>query len=210
MHKKAIIFDFDGTLANTIPYIYEVANELAEKHGFQRVSQDQFNQLRNKSPFEIIDELQIPLLKIPFILNEGRKLLKKHIINVLYIEGMQDVLVELKKQGLIIGILTSNSRQNIDVFLKHNPSITFDFIYTERNIFGKQFSLRNIIKKEKLNLAETIYVGDEVRDVESCHALELDVIAVTWGFGTKESLKKYKPTFIVNKPREMLSILLSS
>lgn len=207
MQKKTIIFDFDGTLADTIPLIYKVANELAVEYNFQTVTKEQFNTLRNKSPIDIITQLNIPLLKIPFILHRGKQRLKKYMKNASYLPGMDALLHTLKKEGYKIGMLTSNSRENIDIFLDKHKLKVFDFIYTENNLFGKQFSLRNIIKKERLDLQSTIYVGDEVRDIDACQALNLDVIAVTWGFSSILSLQKYSPTYIAEKPEDIIKIL---
>lgn len=205
--KNTIIFDFDGTVGDTIPFIYKVANELAVEYGFEQVTKEEFDTLRNKSPFEIIAQLKISLWKIPFILHKGRALLKRHMRNAPYIEGIRDVLLKLKLQGYVLGMLTSNSQENIDIFLKKNDLYTFDFIYTENNIFGKQFSLRNIIQKRKLDMAKTIYVGDEVRDIEACQTVGLDIISVTWGFNAKKLLQKYNPTYIADKPEELLLLL---
>lgn len=207
MVKNTIIFDFDGTLADTIPLIHTVANELAKEYRFERVSREKFDSLRDKAPTDIIRELKIPLLKVPFILHKGRQLLKRHMKNAAYIIGMKEVLPELKSKGLKIGMLTSNSRENIDIFLRNYSLKLFDFIYTENNIFGKQFSLRSILKKEKLDLQSTIYVGDEVRDIDACQALDLDVIAVTWGFNSKALLEKFKPTYLAENPTDIIKIL---
>ncbi len=207
MIKKTIIFDFDGTLADTMPYIYKVANQMAAQYGFSELSPAEFEALRDKSPFEIIDQLKIPLLKIPFALHKGKQLLNAHMKEVGYIKEMDSVIKKLKVLGFQLGILTSNSRENIDVFLNKYELKVFDFIYTENNLFGKQLSLRKILKREKLDINTTIYIGDEVRDIEACQVLGLDIISVTWGFSSKSALKKYKPTFIAEKPQDLLTIL---
>lgn len=207
MTKKTVIFDFDGTLADTMPYIYKVANEMAKEYGFPQLSSEEFNALRDKSPYEIIDQLHIPLLKIPFALHRGKQLLNSYMKNVSYIEGMDIVTKSLKTNGFSLGILTSNSRENIDIFLEKYHLDIFDFIYTENNLFGKQFSLRKILKEQKLAINSSIYIGDEVRDIEACQVLELDIISVTWGFSSKAALKKYKPTHIAEKPEDILNIV---
>ncbi len=207
MQKKTIIFDFDGTIADTMPYIFKVVNTMAADYGFQQISENEFEALREKSPFEIIAELHLPVLKIPFALRRGKQLLNTYMKDVSYINGMDTVINSLKEKGFRLGILTSNSRENIDIFLKKYNLNLFDFIYTENNIFGKQFSLRKILKQEKLDNNTTIYIGDEVRDVEACQIVNLDVISVTWGFSSKKALEKYKPTFIAEKPEELLKIL---
>lgn len=207
MQKKTIIFDFDGTIGDSVPFIFEVINKLSKEYGFNQLTREEFHVLRDRSPFEIIQQLHIPIFKIPFIVHRGKQLLKRHMKDVAYIPGMRSTIYALQKNGYRIGMLTSNSRENIDIFLERHKLKVFDFIYTENNIFGKQFSLRNILKQEKIDIDTTIYIGDEVRDVEACQVLKLDVIAVTWGFSSKAAIQKYKPTYIADKPEELLTIL---
>lgn len=207
MLKKTVIFDFDGTIADTIPFMLKVGNDLAQEYGFKTVTQEEFSVLKDKSPFEIIHHLHIPLLKVPFIVHRGRQILKKYMKDIPYIKGMDTVLHSLKVHGYQVGMLTSNSKKNIDIFMNNNNLKVFDFIYTENNVFGKQFSLRKILKKEKLDINTTIYIGDEVRDIDACHVLSLDIISVTWGFSSKAALEKYKPTYIIDDPTEIFNIL---
>lgn len=208
MTKDIFIFDFDGTIGNTLPYIHKVSNMLAKMYGFKHIGESQFQALREKSPVEIIRELNIPLLKIPFVLHKGRQLLKKYMKDVGYVPGMNDVLDTFKKSGKTIGMLTSNSQENIDVFLhRHNLSV-FDFVHTENNLFGKQFSLASILKQRNLPKDRTIYVGDEVRDIEACRVLGLDIVSVSWGFSSKEILQKHEPTFLIDTPQELVKLFL--
>ncbi len=206
MKKDVFVFDFDGTVADTFPYIFKVSNKLAKMYGFEEVSEKKFHELRSMSPVEIIKELQIPILKIPFILQKGRTLLKKNMPEVGIFPGMSEVIDSLKRSNKKVGILTSNSRENLDLFLKKYSIEDLDFIYTENNIFGKQFTLSKMLKEQALSKENVIYIGDEVRDIEACRVLDLDIISVTWGFSSKEALQKNEPTFLVDKPEEILGL----
>ena len=106
-----------------------------------------------------------------------------------------------------MGILSSNSKENIEKFLQANSLEIFDFIHSEENILGKGKALGNLLKTHRLKNNEVIYVGDEVRDIEACKENGVKIISVTWGFNKKDILKKSKPDYIVDKPRKILKIL---
>jgi phosphoglycolate phosphatase-like HAD superfamily hydrolase len=205
--KTTIIFDFDGTIADTLSSIYKIINRLAVENGLTELSSEEFKRLRDKHPFEIVKEYRIPLLKLPFLIRKGQTMMKKDIPNINFIAGIKETLSILKERGYRLGVLTSNSEENIKLFLDKNGLDLFEFTYTSSNLFGKVRPLNKIINKYKLKKDEIIYVGDEVRDIEACKKVGIQIIAVTWGFNSEDICKKYSPEYIVNKPEELLKIL---
>lgn len=117
------------------------------------------------------------------------------------------MLINLKKTHHPLGILSSNNKTNIVKFLKNYRIDFFDFIYSEKNLFGKSRAIDNLLKKQDLKPQEIIYVGDEIRDIEAAKKSKIKVVAVTWGFNTKAILEKMKPDFLVENPDELLKIL---
>ena len=120
---------------------------------------------------------------------------------------MKEVLETLKKENFMLGILTSNSKDNVQEFLKKNDMDVFDWVYAERSLFGKARKLDKIIKKQKLKKEETIYVADEIRDIEAAKKSQIKIMAVTWGFNAKAGLAKYRPDFLLDHPKELLTTL---
>lgn len=205
MNKKTtIIFDFDGTIADTLDRIFEIINLLAVEVGFKKLTKKEFGEARKKHPLKVIKQYKIPLWKLPFLIKKGQKMLSGNIDQIKFIPGMEKTLYQLKKKGYRLGILTSNSKENIEKFLSVNKLGIFEFVYCSGNLFGKSGSLRNILNKYNLKKEEVIYVGDEVRDIEACQKVGIEMIAVTWGFNSRETLVKYKPQFIIDKPEELL------
>src|SRR3989344_6554432 len=204
---KTIIFDFDGTIADTLPLIIEFFNQNAEKFGFKKLGPSEVEGLRNKTVLEIIKEFKISLFRLPFIAKKLRDDLRKKIRDTKLIPEIKEVFFKLKKKGFKIGILSSNSKENIKKFLKANDLLIFEFIYSESNIFGKGNALKSLLKKLKLNSKEVVYIGDEVRDIDACKKNGVKIISVTWGFNKKEILQKNKPDYLVDKLQEILKIV---
>lgn len=207
MNKKAIIFDFDGTIADSLMSIVKIFNVHAHSFGLPEVSEEQVEALRTMTYWQIVRKYNIPLLKIPFIITKVRNDLYSSMDKTVLFPGIKKVMKALKSKGYIVGILTSNSKENVEQFLKSHELIHFDFIYSETNLFGKSRALKNLLSKYKLKPKEMIYVGDEVRDIEACKQIPVDIISVTYGFNKKETLLKHSPTYIVDKPEEILGIL---
>ena len=64
------------------------------------------------------------------------------------------------------------------------------------------------MKKYNLKKQETIYVGDEFRDIKASKKAKVDIISVTWGFDSVELLQKGKPEYLVTKPSQIPEIIL--
>ena len=74
-------------------------------------------------------------------------------------------------------------------------------------LFGKERVLRQIIRKNQLNPAQVIYVGDETRDVEAARKTAIRVIAVGWGFNTSQALARHQPDFLIQRPGELVEVV---
>lgn len=204
--KNTVIFDFDGTLADTFTYILLVFKELAEEYDINIEGVD-VEAMRSLSVMQLLKYFHIPLYKLPFIVLEGQKRMKRYRTKIKPIKGIPDMLRQLKERGYTLGILTSNSAENVEDFLQRHNMHVFDFLLSQNNLFGKDRSLKALMKKYSIDREEAIYVGDEIRDIEACHKVKLDIIAVGWGFNTPRILKTLNPTFLAETPVNILEIL---
>lgn len=205
MNDKVIIFDFDGTIANTIDAIVSIVNSLAPEFGYQQTSQEELAQIKNLNSRQIIERAGISIFKIPFLARKVKLELNKEIRKLSPIPGITEALIQLQNQDSRLGIITSNSKENVIAFLETNElQHLFSFVYSGRTIFGKNKVITNLIKQENLNPETVIYVGDEVRDIEAAKKSQIKAIAVTWGFNSKEVLAKYDPDFLIESPNELI------
>ncbi|MGK7930202.1 MAG: HAD hydrolase-like protein [Microcystaceae cyanobacterium] len=208
MVLKVIIFDFDGTIADTYDTFVEIVNELSGEFGYAPVEKRDLDRLKHMSSREIVKEANIPLIKIPFILKRVKSELSKRTDKLTPIQGMQDCLLNLKDQGYSLGILTSNIKENVVAFLDNNHlTDTFDFIYSGTTLFGKHKVINRMLKEHHLSAKDVMYIGDETRDIQSAQKSQVVMTAVSWGFNSAQVLAKYNPDFIINQPHELLAIL---
>ena len=204
--KKIIIFDFDGTLADSFGNVMAIFNELANEYGLHQIKQEDIPELRKISSREILKKFRFPVWRLPFLLSEGKKMFGQRIASINPFSGIKEMLLGLKKRGCVLGILSSNSEENIRKFLTRNQVDVFDFIHTENNFFGKGKAIKRTIEKYKFDAGNVFYVGDETRDIEAAKKCGVKVISVSWGFNDREILEKYSPDFLIDKPEELLKI----
>jgi phosphoglycolate phosphatase len=208
MAIKLIIFDFDGTIADTYDAIVEIANRLLGKFGYQPLTNEELEQLKNLSSREIVNSAKISPLKLFCLLKSLHRELNKEIETFKTLQGIENYLWELHNKGYQLGIITSNHRNNVLIFLKNNHlDSVFNFIYSGTNIFGKDKIINKVIKQNKLNHNEVIYVGDETRDVNSAKKSKVKVIAVGWGFNSPSVLARYQPDFLIHHPQELIQVI---
>jgi phosphoglycolate phosphatase len=169
--------------------LIDVWNVIAEKRNYKMITTDEALELKGKPVSEIFVFSGVPKLAIPLLVSEVRELMKEKYKTVRCFEGIPEVLNEIRKQGIKTGVLTSQSIENAKNFLTNNNLGEADFIYSENNIFGKEKSLKKMLKDQELSPDEVVYVGDEIKDVKSCQNVEIKILAVSWGFNSSESLK---------------------
>ena len=205
---KVIIFDFDGTVADTFDAIVTITNRLALKFGYKPVSQEDIVKIKNLSSREIIKQSGVSLFKLPLLLRKVKAELNQEIHNLKPVPGIQEALTELKNQGNYLGIITSNDKKNVIFFLQSNDlNKVFDFIYSEATLFGKSRVINHVLKHAKLKPEEAIYVGDETRDIEAAKRSKIKMIAVSWGFNSEEVLAAHQPDFLIHRPHELIEAI---
>ncbi|BCL35433.1 HAD-IA family hydrolase [Nostoc sp. MS1] len=211
MTQKVIIFDFDGTIADTVDALVGIANRLADEFGYAQITPEQLTLLRNFSSREIIKYSGVSLIKIPFLVKKVKSELKNKIHELKPIPGIKEALLDLQQSNYKLGIITSNSRDNVTAFLEINDlENLFEFIYSGVTIFGKTNIINSVLKQKHFKPEAVIYVGDETRDIEAAKKANIQVIAVTWGFNSPEVLAKQNPNFLINHPRELLEVVQNS
>lgn len=208
MKDPVVIFDFDGTIANTLELLFVIGNEMATEFKFKSVSRDQIEINRTKSLRQLIRELEVPVLKIPTILLKSKKELNNRIQEVETIEGVTDLLFRLKDKNIRLGLVSTNSEENIHSVLKnHGLENVFDFISVCSGLLGKARVLRRVMRVHHLNAKQMLYVGDEIRDIEAARRSGIPIISVTWGYNSSEVLKEHAPDYLIDHPQEILQIL---
>lgn len=204
---RAIIFDFDGTLANSFDYVLEFLLNKAKKPNNFTV--EERAHLRELSIKNLAVAVGVPRWRLPLTYFEGKNALTRHMRHIPPFPGMPGVLETLHQAGYPMYIISSNSRRNISHFLtEHGLGGYFKRVYGNTGWFGKAPILRRTLRRNKLDSETTVYVGDEARDVLGAKLVGLPCIAVGWGFSSNEQLLRHAPMVLVHKPAELQKVLI--
>jgi len=201
----SVIFDFDGTIADSLPVVSELFYEWAKIEPF---SPEQIERLRNTALKDALKEVGIPLWRLPSLMVTARSKFGKRIADVPIFKGIPDILGQLHSDGYTLYLMSSNGPQNIRRFLRRHKIIQyFSGIHGNTGLFGKSAAIRTIIRKYKLDLPSCISIGDETRDVDAAKKARIKCVAVTWGYNGEKILREHKPDFMVHQPLELLKLL---
>ena len=206
---KVIIFDFDGTLADTIDILLSITNRLSAEFGFKSATKEELAQLSNLNSWQILQYSGISIFKFPLLIRRLKAELHSEVPHIQLFPGIKEVLLELKKCGFQLGIITSNSRENVLGALERNGlQDTFTFIYSG-STFGKHKVINKWLRIENIHTEKVVYVGDEIRDIEAAKKTGIKVIAVGWGFNSPQALAAQNPNFLIERPQELIEIMNS-
>lgn len=199
-----VIFDFDGTLADSLSVALEVANSMK----FTRpLTMDDYYALRNVPTREILKQLNIPVWKVPKLVTRGRKLLKKQADQINPHPGIAAVLPQLIADGHELYVVSSNSPELVRSFLRrHKLADHFNLVVGNIGIFGKAAALKRL-RATFLLTEDVYYVGDETRDIDAAKKVGMRMIAVSWGYNGIEALGAHEPDYLVRRPSEIRKVV---
>lgn len=214
MYKnKVIIFDFDGTLADTMPVYIDLFYKHRKKFNLKNVTREQIDELRNLHLKDFINYFEISKFKLLRMTRLVKKDSYDYISKIRINQDLRKLLKELNEKNYIIGLLSSNSLKNINIFLEKNGIHSyFTFIKSGVYVFGKARAIRSTIKKHNLGNLKIFYIGDEVRDVDACKKIQkydLSSIAICWGANNLQALKEAKPDFLVTEVNQLREVLIN-
>ncbi len=201
---RAVIFDFDGTIADSFDTVVNIAYRLTKNQQLADTARVAWMRDNNMGLAQAIKNLNIPKWKWPWLLMRGRSMMAKQIHQVPVFPGIDEVLKTLRQDEFKMLIISSNSRSNVDKFLLEKGLLPyFDRVYGGAGLFNKAKVIKKLLKFENLQPHEVVYVGDEVRDVMAAKQAGVPCIAVAWGYNSHSLLADSGPTFVVNTPAQL-------
>ncbi|KHF41674.1 HAD-IA family hydrolase [Halalkalibacter okhensis] len=205
---KYILFDFDGTLADSRIVFISAWNAFANKHQYRKIKPEELHALRRLSILERAKHLNFPILKTPLIISDFYRYYRKYAKEITLYPRINEVLEMFEREGHKMAILSSNSEDVIKEVLRRNQVKNISRIWSSNVIFGKDQLIRKFLKEHRLSSSEVIYVGDEQRDIIACKSAGIKVIWVSWGYDAKELVQDQKPDYFVDTPEELQEVIL--
>ncbi len=214
MRYKAVIFDFDGTICDTGEGILKSA----------KFALDYYN-IEASEYTELTYFIGPPLLvtfqeKFGVDAATADKLVKKYrerytnkgLLESKMYDGIKELLVKLKKEGIKLGIASSKPQDYVEALLDHNTIKSYFDVICGVSFSADCESKANIISRclKELETAgnETLMVGDKSYDINGAKANMIDSVGVMWGYGSRVEFAGAGAKFIAQKIDDIFSIAL--
>jgi phosphoglycolate phosphatase len=207
MKYKLVIFDMDGTLADSFPWFVTVLNDVADRFRFRRVEPQDIETLRGYDSRQILDWTQVPRWKLPLIARHMRKLKAQHLHEIALFPGVDRLLRALADKGIALAVASSDAEDNVRRALGAENTRLIGHYACGAALFGKPAKFRTILRRSGIPATQAIAIGDETRDVEAARQAGIAFGAVTWGYANLESLQACNPDEIFLSTDEILAKL---
>ncbi len=191
---RLVIFDFDGTLADSAEWIFSKLNEIGGRFGMRHVTPEEIEMLRGRSNRDVISYLGVPMWKLPGLAAELRRRMAEEAAAIPLFPGIVEMLASLRAGGVRTAIVSSNAEDNIRRILGRENATLIDDYACGASMFGKARKLRVVVKRSGIAPAQTLFVGDETRDIEAAREAGIASGAVLWGYATSDILRAENPS----------------
>jgi phosphoglycolate phosphatase len=204
---RLVIFDMDGTLADSFPWFARNLNSVADKFGFCRIAADEIEGLRRLDARAILAKLAVPAWKVPLIARHMRALKAQEIGEIALFPGVDRMLRELKQAGLGIAVVTSDTAANTRRTLGAENVARIDHYACGASLFGKRAKFRQVLRRSGVAPGDAIAIGDELRDAEAARQAGIAFGAVAWGYTNVAALRAANPEHVFVTMDEIAQIL---
>lgn len=193
MAYSLVIFDVDGTLADSLPFLLSVFNQLASQHGFLTISMQDVPRLRQLPARQIMRELQLPLYKLPRVSQQFIQLMRQHAAQIPLFPGIDQVLQQLAARGVQLAIVSSNARPTVRHLLGNDLTSLFCTLECGMSMFNKAHRLRQLLERLEVAPCQAIYIGDQTTDASAARQAGIAFGAVSWGYNHIDALRALAP-----------------
>lgn len=203
MKYKLVIFDFDGTIADTFPWVLDNLSYLAYKYDLPEPTHSEIDHFRGFHITQVIKQLKVPGWKIPLISKDIQSRMHAQIEKISLFKGVPEMFQKLHEHGISVGIASSNSKPNIEKVIGPEIAKIIDYFDCGISLTGKDKKLTKILSNSGITVQHSLYVGDEIRDIEATKRINMPFGAVSWGYAKVEALQALGPHEVFSSVQDM-------
>ena len=213
MPSQAVLFDFDGTLADTAADLSRALNHLRTSRGLHELSLDDLRPHASSGARGLIGAGLGILPEHPEF-KPLRDAFLKHYAGSICVEtklfpGMDELLAAIEARGLRWGIVTNKStsltRLIVQALGLESRAACVVCGDTTPHLKPDPASLLHAAKELALQPQDCIYLGDDLRDIQAARAAGMRSVAVEWGYG--EGLAAWHADAIIARPMDLIARL---
>lgn len=213
---KAVLFDLDGTIADTLRDLANSYNYAISSYGFPTHETEEYKELVGRGILDAImralpegERNEETIAKCKVVFDEYNAAHSSDYTTVYH--GMPETLRELKKKGIKLAVVTNGAQSRADFMVPKLYEGIFDFIMGKRDgVAAKPSPESAFITMKELGVSadECLFVGDsgiDMQTAKNCGAAA--GVGVLWGFRSREELESNGADYIIDTPKMLLSVL---
>ncbi len=214
---KSVVFDLDGTLADTILDIRDALNSMLEEYGLPLVTKEQTLSNINRGATELVRRsLPDEYGKDSVFVREARLVYEKYYSlcynNRTYAyTGCDNALKKLSEKGIMISVLSNKQDEFVKkIIQKLFPSADFKFVMGQSESFPTKpapDSLLYIMNELSVSKNETVLVGDSDVDMNTAKNAGITPLGVAWGYRNRNILTENGAACIIETPNNIFDII---
>ncbi len=194
---KAIVFDFDGVIHDTLEDLHKVHYDILEKISIKEMIDNVFDW----NPREYFDKFS------PEKQREFEETWQRVYKELTLERNIREELEKLSKKYLLY-IISSNNEYNLETYFENNNFLNiFNKIYWVETHKSKVEKFKILFEETKLKVDDCIFVTDTLWDILEANEVWIKTIAVDFGYHNKEKLKQGNPYKIVSSFEEIRRII---
>lgn len=215
--KKAVIFDLDGTLTNTLKSLWKSTNMALATAGLPPHEIDSYKYFAGNGAKELIRKSLIAdgdaeLVHFDSVMEAYNRIFEEYCMyEVKPYDGIPELLKALKEKGLHLAV-NSNKPQprTVDVVEEIFGKDTFDLLVgqcEERRRKPAPDGVNYILEQLHLNKEDVLYIGDTCTDMQTGKSAGVFTVGALWGFRVRQELVENHADAIIEKPLELLQYI---
>ena len=211
----AVFFDLDGTLADTADDLAAPVNAMREARGLKPLPLEEYRPFASAGSRGLLhiglgattDDPDYPALRTEFLNRYEQEI----AVHSRLFDGMPELLAWLEANGIRWGVISNKLEYLVhrlvqQLGLGHRVALAYGGDTAPR---AKPWPdpLKMALQETGLTARQCVYIGDDLRDIQAAHAVDMPAVAAAYGYGNPNEIPQWKADHIVTSPQEFLAML---
>jgi len=181
-HYALVIFDFDGTLADSFAWFWRILPDVTAKFRLRSIDAAERDKFREMPARAIMAHMGVRWWQAPGIAQYARRRMDEEIDTIALFDGVREMLAALRGAGVGLAVVSSNSEANVRRVLGAGTSAHIEHFGCGAPVLGKKGRTRRALRVMGVPAQRTLCIGDELRDADVAKQVGAAFAPVGWGY----------------------------